>query len=263
MNIEFRVFARLATRILEIVNAPDANPVLCAVYQASCEQVFTRYLNAHTAVDDATTRASEATTRVEGGLEKMEQQFRIGRSALATISPDTKLPDTLKSQPTDTDKRTATLRLIELITPHAGQAWADALLQGTFHQTALDYVERLNASITAQNALQSAKTERAAAFEPAWGPYINFKRLVRDTLGSTSRQYRRIHVRSASSAEEESTTAEDVAENEAESEAEAETATEAATKPATEAAVATATKPATKPVTETAPPASEAAPSVA
>ena len=207
MNVEFRVFARLVVRCGEIAGQPGAPQVLLAVYQAACEQPLARFLNAMTAVDDATTRASEAITRRERGLEEMDRQLRIGRSAVACVLPGTKLPATLKKQPTDTDKRSAIQRLVDLITPHAGQPWADALLQGVFGQTAAKAIQQINEAIEAQNALQKAKTERSQAFQPAWDAYIRFKQLVRDTLGSTARQYRRIHLRNASPAEEEETPA--------------------------------------------------------
>jgi len=203
VNVEFRVFARLVVRCGETAGQPGAPQVLLAVYQAASEQPLARFLNAMTAVDGATTRASEAITRRERTLEEMDRQLRIGRSAVAAVLPGTKLPATLKKQPTDTDKRSAIQRLVDLITPHAGQPWADALLQGVFGQTAAKTIQQINEAIEAQNALQRAKTERSHCFQPAWGAYIRFKRLVRDTFGSTARQYRRIHLRNASTAEEE------------------------------------------------------------
>jgi hypothetical protein len=203
MNVEFAVFARLADRCGEIAGETGAPPVLVTVYQASCAQPLAAYLSAMTAIEDATTRAKNATSGMERMLEDMEQQFRIARCAVTAILPETKLPDTLKSQPTDTDKRRAIERLVEIITPHAGQPWADALLQGEFGQSAGAAVQQLNAAIEAQNALQKAKSDRTAALKPAWDAFLRFKRLVRSTLGSTARQYRRIHLRGGAAKVEE------------------------------------------------------------
>jgi hypothetical protein len=206
MNVEFALFARIATRCGEIVEEPGAPEVLVTIYQGACAQPLARYLAAMTKVDDATTRVNNAESGLERLLEDMDQQFRIARSAVGAMLPDTKLPATLKSQTTDTDKRKAIERLVALITPHAGQPWADTLLQGKFGQTAAVAIQQLNESIEAQNALQKAKTDRAGSFDAAWSAYMRFKRLVRNTLGSTSRQYRRIHVRAASGIEEEEET---------------------------------------------------------
>ena len=205
MNIEFAVFARIATRCGEIVEEPGAPEVLVTVYQGACAQPLARYLAAMTEVDDATTRVNNAESGLTRLLEEMDQQFRIARSAVGAMLPDTKLPAPLRSQTTDTDKRKAIERLIDLITPHAGQPWADTLLQGKFGQTAAVAIPQLNESVEAQNALQKAKADRSGAFDEGWSAYMRFKRLVRNTLGSTSRQYRRIHVRAASGIEEEET----------------------------------------------------------
>jgi len=167
MKVEYNVFARFASRCGEIVEEPGVPQVLVAVYQSSSQTRLARFLSAMTAVDDATTRASNATTEVARLLEEMDPLFRIGRSTVAAMIPETKLPDTLKSQPTDTDKRKAIQRLVDIITPHAGQPWSDVLLQGDFGQKATETMQCLNESIEAHNALQKAKHERAQSFQPA------------------------------------------------------------------------------------------------
>lgn len=98
--------------------------------------------------------------------------------------------------------REAIVSLLALVTPHAGQAWADALLGGEFGQTAPAAIQQLNECILARNALQRAKADRAEAFEPAWDAYVRFKRLVRNSLGSAARQYRRIHLPKGAPADE-------------------------------------------------------------
>lgn len=195
MNVEFAVFARVAVRCEEIAGEPGAPQVLANVYQASTGQPLARFLDAMAAVEAATTRARDATAGMALLLGEMDQLFRVGRSTMAAVLPETTLPRTLKAQRTDTDKREAIRQLVETIAANAGQAWADTLLQGELGAKAAVTMQRLDQAIHAQNALQAARTERSRSFRPAWEAYMSFKRLVRDTLGAKSRQYHRIHLR--------------------------------------------------------------------
>jgi hypothetical protein len=61
-------------------------------------------------------------------------------------------------------------------------------------------MEELSDSIETNKALANATAERAAAFEPAYKGFVAFKRVVKATLGSTSKQYQRLRLRSASAA---------------------------------------------------------------
>jgi hypothetical protein len=113
------------------------------------------------------------------------------------VLPDTVLPDTLKAQPTDTDKLNAIERLVDVLDDHAGKPWADALLSGDFGQQAPKTVKELNEAIAPNRALSKVIGARAAAYGPAYEVYLRFKRLVRDTLGASSKEYRRIHLRAS------------------------------------------------------------------
>ena len=200
MAVDFDVFNRLATRCSEVVTEAGASPVLVSVYQKSSEQPLTRFADAHTAVERGEVRENKARNNLDKTLEEMDPLFRMARSAVAAVLPEEVLPDTLKMQPTDTDKRNAISKLLGIISKHGGEAWADTLLQGDFGQKAPIAEQQLNEAIEASNAVQKARSDRAAAFDPAWGAFLKFKRLVRDTYGATSKQYRRLRLRTSAAA---------------------------------------------------------------
>lgn len=54
-------------------------------------------------------------------------------------------------------------------------------------------VEALKELISANKARAKAREVRAAGSRPGYDPYLRFKRVVRDSLGETSKQYTRIH----------------------------------------------------------------------
>lgn len=193
-NIDYARFHRLVTRCIEVAGEQGAPPVLVEVYNASIAQPLLQYLSASNAVVEAQSDLSKEGTEATAALEAFDGPYRVARSAAAAVVKTLKLPDTLKKQPTDTDKLTAIERLFALIQDRAGQPWADALLAGEFGQRAPVVLQEVGESIEASKALHKAKADRAQAFEPAWQAYLGFKRLVRDAHGSASPQYRRIHL---------------------------------------------------------------------
>jgi hypothetical protein len=196
-NIDYARFHRLVTRCVEVAGEQGAPPVLVEVYNASIAQPLQQYLSASTAVETAQNSVSKEGTEASTALEALDGPYRVARSAAAAVIKTVKLPDTLKVQPTDTDKLNAIARLLAIINEHAGEAWADTLLAGDFGLKGDAAVQEIGEAIQASKALQKAKTDRAKAFDPAWEAYIDFKRLVRDAYGSNSKQYRRIHLRSS------------------------------------------------------------------
>jgi hypothetical protein len=103
----------------------------------------------------------------------------------------------LKSQKTDTDQLNAIEALLDVLDEHAGQGWADEQAQSGFGKKAAGTVKELNEAIVANKALSEAREVRARSYGPAYERYLRFKRVVRDALGSTSKQYKRIHLRGA------------------------------------------------------------------
>jgi hypothetical protein len=196
MAIDHVRFHRVASRCVEVAEEQDAPPVLVEVYKTSVEQPLQKYLSASTAVQDAWSHASAQGAEASEALAALDGPYRVARSATAAVVRNVKLPDTLKAQPTDTDKQNAIERLLDVINQYAGQPWADVLLTGEFGQKGAAALKEVGEAIEADKALQKARSARAQAFGPAWKAYRSFKRLVRDALGASSKQYRRIHVRS-------------------------------------------------------------------
>ncbi|MCC6557212.1 MAG: hypothetical protein IT372_30030 [Polyangiaceae bacterium] len=202
MSAQFSVFARYCARPHEIVIEMGAPQVLVDVYEKTAGQPFQAFTDSMASVKAATERVKAAEKGKTSKLAEMDKLFRTGRSAVAAVVPGTVLPDTLKVQPTDTDRRNAIQELVSTVQKHAGEGWADNLMSGEFGQKAPAALETLNEYIAAANALQKAKADRLTAFEPAWGAFVKFRRLVRDTLGSSSRQYRGLRPRGAGKSED-------------------------------------------------------------
>ena len=202
MSIDYERFARVVARSIEIANEPDANPVVVAVFKETLEEFATAYLANEQAVANAMTAFAKENREALVALGNLDAPYRVARAALLAVLPDTKLPDTLKSQPTDTDQLKAIERLVDLIDDHVGKAWADALLVGDFGQRAPKAIKELTESIAANKALSKAQTARAQAYGPTYEKYLSFKRVVRNAYGPGSKQYRRIHLRASPGAAE-------------------------------------------------------------
>jgi hypothetical protein len=110
--------------------------------------------------------------------------------------PHLVLPETLKSVRTDTDKMDAIESLQEVLEANGAAGWAQDLLGGDFGRLAPDTIREIDEAIQVDASLAAARRARAQAFGPAHEAYLSFKRLVRAACGPTSRDYRRIHIRS-------------------------------------------------------------------
>jgi hypothetical protein len=206
VSIDYERFARVLSRSIEIAAEPEVNPVVVAIFKETLDAEATAYLVKEAAVSDAMTSFAKENREALSALSALDTPYRVARSALLAVLPDTQLPDTLKSLPTDTDQLTAISRLIDLIDDHAGKPWADALLEGDFGASAPKAIKELNESIVANKALSKARTARAEAYGPTYEKYILFKQVVRNAYGPGSKQYRRIHLRASPGAAEEPTT---------------------------------------------------------
>jgi len=151
--------------------------------------------------------AKESTEAIKA-LNNLDQPFREARAVVAAYLPNEVLPDTLKALSTDTDKQRAIESLLTISDKNHEQAWAANLLAGDFGVRAPTTITELRESVAANKVLSKAKADRAKAFGPAYEQYLAFKWVVREALGSKSKQYKRIHVRgSFSSGPTEPTTA--------------------------------------------------------
>ena len=197
MNIDYDRFTRILTRCAELATDPAQPPILGSVFKAMAEEKITTFLSAAKKVDAALTAFAKENREALKALDALDAPYRVARAAVLAVLPGTVLPDTLKSQPTDTDKLNAIERLLDVIDDNAGKPWADTLLQGPFGQQAPGTIKEINEAITASTARSAALTDRAAAYGPAYEVYLAFKRVVRNACGPGSREYRRIHLRAS------------------------------------------------------------------
>lgn len=196
--IDYVRFERLATRCAEIAAEPGMKTSVVRVHDEIFKSDGAAYREAHHAVTAAETAFSKEGSEARVALAALDAPYREARSVVLAYAPETRLPDTLKSLNTDTDQLNAIEALLNVLDDHAGQPWADEQAQSGFGTKAAGTVKELNEAIAANKTLSAAREARARAYGPAYEKYLRFKRVVRDALGSTSKQYKRIHLRAAS-----------------------------------------------------------------
>lgn len=194
-SIDFSRMTRIATRLLELAEDPNVKPIVKSVYDDRTRAAIDDYLAA-----DGAIAAAESAARKEGrdateALAKIDQPYREARAVAVAYLPHQTLPETLKAQPTDTDRKNAIETLLDAVDDHVGQTWADQILAGPFGQNAGPVIQELNEAIAANTGLSEARDRRAKAFGLAYERYLAFKNVVRNAYGSKSPQYRRIHLR--------------------------------------------------------------------
>jgi hypothetical protein len=239
MNINYERFVRVLERCAELGQQAGINPAIAHVYNVALAGPAAAYLDADSAVSDALVACEKESAEAFQALSFLETPYKVARSTLKAIHPETvkARPATLASLTTDTDKLKAIRWLHDEIQKHAGAAWADAQLTGEFGLKAEAALKEIGEAIDANKDLTTAKMARAAAYEPAYVKYVDFKQVVRDALGAGSKEYRRIHLRASpkrgkkgdedcAPASEEAPESEETPEVEAEAEAEAEAAPE-------------------------------------
>jgi hypothetical protein len=196
-NIDYDRFRRLLTRCQEVASEPAMNAGVIAVYTGVVKPAADAFLKAHDAVAAGESELAAQSSQATVALREMDSLYRVARSVLLAFKPGTVLPTTLRSQTTDTDRMNAIEDLLKALNKHAGEAWADEQIQGAFGVAGAKAVASMKEAIAANKTLAKAREERASAYEPAYDGYIAFKRVVRDALGSKSKQYKRIHLRDA------------------------------------------------------------------
>ncbi len=197
MSIDYERFARVITRSIEVAKEPDAHAVVVSVFNETLADTATAYLATEAAVLTGMTVFAKENREALDALAALDAPYRVARAAVLAILPETNVPDTLKSQPTDTDKLNAMIRLLDVVDDHVGQAWADTLLAGEFGTNAAKTIQEITESIAANKGLSKAKSDRAAAYGPTYEKYVRFKQVVRNAYGPGSKQYRRIHLRAS------------------------------------------------------------------
>jgi hypothetical protein len=185
-----------------IAGEPGMAEEVTQVYSDVLAPVAAVFFANHEAVATAETHAAKKKLAVEQSLATFDSVYRAARSVVLAYEPATTLPDTLKVQNTQMDVLYALTTLVKVIKTHAGETWADKLMAGRFGTLAPKVEGALNESIAAGSALAAARKERVIAFGACYKAFLSFKRVVRDTLGASSIQYRRLHPRSAAKAME-------------------------------------------------------------
>lgn len=170
-------------------------PTVVFVYHDVLEKPAQAYLAASVQVKEADSAYAEKLAAANKSLDALDAPYREARSVVAAYLPTVTLPATLKAQPTDTDQLNAIKDLSKEVAKHSGKPWADEIQSGTFGQLAPTTITALGESIAANKARTAAHQERAAAFDPAYASFLSFKQVVRDALGSKSKQYQRLRVR--------------------------------------------------------------------
>jgi hypothetical protein len=193
---------RFLQRCEEIVQEPGMSSIVTHVYQGALKQKADIYRGAFDAIAVAESAAGQAELAVGDAVEELEAPYKAARSVVLAMAPATVVPATLAAQTTDTDMLYAIKTLVDVISAHTGQVWADDLLKGEFGTKSANATDAITKAISAKKALDKAIDERAGAFDPAYKALVAFRRVVRDALGPSSKQYQRLHVRARPDSEE-------------------------------------------------------------
>jgi hypothetical protein len=193
--IDFGRMKRLLVRCGELANNERTKPIVRTVYRDRLEAVATEFLAAHDAIPGVESAYRKESQEASARLDAFDQPYREARAVYLAYYPEAVLPMTLKDQPTDTDRKSAVLALLDRIDDHIDAGWAEALVAGPFGENASAIIAEIDEASAANAALSAARERRARAYGPAYEAYLAFKNVVRQALGPSSREYRRIHLR--------------------------------------------------------------------
>jgi hypothetical protein len=194
-RISYHIIYRLLARALEVATEPDVPMGVKHVYEGLLSPCATAFCQGHEAVAECEEAVKRARRSVREGLAELDGLFREARLLVLAFLPEKTLPDTLKAQPTDTDTLNAVTAVSAALQANATEPWAAAVLQGPYGTLAPKVIDALKESIAAAKTLAAARQQRSSARKPAYAQFLVFKRMVRETMGSSSVQYRRLHVR--------------------------------------------------------------------
>lgn len=200
-DMTLELFARFLQRSQEIAAEPDMHESVTLVYQEVLKPHLEAYLPLHGAVTKAVSDWAKENKEATEAVDALDAPFRTARSVVLAFEPTIILPETLKSQPTDTNKIDAVETLIDTVDDHIGTPWADQILAGEIGTKGPVVIREINEAIAANKGVSDARTARAKAYGPTYERFLRFKRVVRDALGPSSPQYRRIHGRAAAKPE--------------------------------------------------------------
>jgi SWI/SNF-related matrix-associated actin-dependent regulator 1 of chromatin subfamily A len=247
-HIAFAKFDRLLARCEEIATAENAKPLVVLVYEKLFGAVARTFRDAHENFPAAQSAARKARAAAAESLAKFDRPFREARAVALSFVPTLVLPETLASQPTETDKVLVIRELLRILQQNEGSDWADAFADGPFAAQAAMVIEQIRLAREADLDLEAARIARAKAYQDARPHFYAFKKVVREGHGAKSWEYRRIHLRRGEEKQGAEAEAEAAAEAEPAAEAEAEAATAAEPAAEAEAVAVAAAEPAAEAV---------------
>jgi hypothetical protein len=200
--IDYGRLDRVLARCEEVAGEPGVHAIIARVYKDLLKPAAKAFREAHAEIAAKESAHKKEAREAREALESLDRPYRSARATVLAYLPHKKLPETLKAQPTDTDKLIAIEGLLDAIDEQTGKGWADELAETEFGKLAAKTIKELNEAVAADKELASAREARAAAFGPAYEKYLAYKRVVRETQGNKSKQYKRIHVRVSVSAPE-------------------------------------------------------------
>lgn len=201
-DIDYDRFNRLLTRCGEVAAEPGMKKSVVRVYTDVLKDAADHFRQAHWNVQQAQTAFGSEGSEALSALSALDGPYRETRSVVLAFVPAARLPDTLKVQPTDTDKLNAIEALLKVLEEHAAKPWAEEQKLGDFALQAPKTLTEIREAIAANKALAATREKRASAYGTAYERYLRFKHVVRDGLGSKSKQYKRIHARGPRTADE-------------------------------------------------------------
>jgi hypothetical protein len=193
--LEFDFMYRILTRAAEVASEPGMNICVVNAYDGLLKGPSMVFCKAHEDVSDAMSSYGRDTREAVEAFDVLDTHYKLARTMVLAFVPDKVLPDTLRSLATDTDKLNAIKSLLGALSKHAGEKWADDILAGEFGAQAPQAAKDLEDAIASNKALAQARDARAEAYEPAYEKLVVFRRVVRDALGSRSKQYKRLDLK--------------------------------------------------------------------
>jgi hypothetical protein len=201
-RMNYNLLNRLLLRSAEIAEEAAVGSPIRNVYNAALKAKAEAYRSAFDIIALAESHGRQQKLAAKVALAELRRPYKAARAVVLAIHPTKVVPAALSAQTTDTDKLYAIETLVSVIQEYAGEVWADDLLSGEFGAKGAEAVKTLTSLIDASNEQSAAVQDRAEAFEPAYTAFVAFRRVVRGALGSSSKAYRRLRVRSTKGANE-------------------------------------------------------------
>lgn len=196
MAIDYPRFYRLLTRVVELAARGDVDPSVKRIYEDKVAGVAATFMGSHKGLLNAEVAARKERREGLQALETVDQPFRVARVVAQKYVVDLAIPKTLKSLSTETDKRNAIRELLELLDAHDDEpGWAKDLTDGEFGRLAPQAIRELSEWIDASANVEKAVRERIKAYAAAYGPFLDFRDVVREVYSSKSTHYRRLMIR--------------------------------------------------------------------